>query len=120
MNGELTSKNFMVYAMKAYENPHCMDLEEVQEDLKRIKYIKRLVKKYLETVQLRARLVINHMVVLSNVFGPEVTKKMLFFKVETDMLRCLKTFLVFLNYMRDDELVNVSLDNRIVQELRNE
>ena len=60
MNGELTEKNFLVYAMKAYNNPHCMDLEEFQEDLKRIKYIKRLFKKYLETGQLRARLVINH------------------------------------------------------------
>lgn len=118
MYSELTEKNFLVYAMKAYSNPHCMDLEEFQEDLKRIKYIKRLFKKYLETGQLRSRLVINHMVVLYNVFGPEATKKMLFFKCETDMLSCLKTFLVFLNYMKDDEFVEVSLDQKIVQELR--
>jgi hypothetical protein len=118
MNGELTSKNFMVYAMKAYENPHCMDLEEFQEDLKRIKYIKRLFKKYLESGHLRTRLIINHMVVLNNVFGPEATKKMLFFKVETDMLPCLKTFLVFLNYMKDNEYTEITMDQSIVKELR--
>lgn len=118
MNGELTSKNFMVYAMKAYENPHCMDLEEFQEDLKRIKYIKRLFKKYLESGHLRTRLIINHMVVLNNVFGPEATKKMLLFKVETDMLPCLKTFLVFLNYMKDNEYTEITMDQSIVKELR--
>ena len=118
MNGELTSKNFMVYAMKAYENPHCMDLEEFQEDLKRIKYIKRLFKKYLESGHLRTRLIINHMVVLNNVFGPEATKNMLFFKVETEMLPCLKTFLVFLNYMKDNEHIDITMDQSIVKELR--
>jgi len=118
MNNELTDKNFLVYAMKAYNNPHCMDLEEFQEDLKRIKYIKRLFKKYLDTGQIRSRLVINHMVVLYNVFGPEATKKMLFLKVETDMLSCLKTFLVFLNYMTDKEHIDITLDQDIVQELR--
>ena len=106
--------------MKAYNNPNCMDLDEFQEDLKRIKYIKRLFKKYLDTGSLRTRLIINHIIVLYNVFGPEATKKMLLFKVETDMLPCLKTFLVFLNYMRDDEFTDVALDNNIVQELRNQ
>lgn len=120
MNSEITEKNFIVYAMKAYNNPNCMDYDEFQEDLKRIKYIKRLFKKYLETGQMRARLVINHIIVLNNVFGPEATKNMLLFKIETDMLPCLKTFLVFLNYMRDDECVDVALDNNIVQELRNQ
>ena len=115
---ELTNKNFLVYAMKSYNNPHCMDLEEFQEDLKRIKYIKRLLKKYLETGQLRSRLIINHVVVLYNVFGAEATKNMLFFKVEVDMLQSLKTFLVFLNYMRDDEKVDITLDQYIVKELR--
>ena len=83
MNVELTNKNFMVYAMKAYNNPNCMDLEEFQEDLKRIKYIKRLFK-----------------------------------KCEDNMLNALKTFLVFLNYMRDDEHIDIQLDQKIVKELR--
>ena len=115
---ELTNKNFLVYAMKAYNNPHCMDLEEFQEDLKRIKYIKRLLKKYTETSQLRTRLIINHVVVLYNVFGAEATKNMLFFKVETNMLPALKTFLVFLNYKKDTEYTDVPLDQNIVRELR--
>jgi hypothetical protein len=115
---ELTNKNFLVYAMKAYNNPHCMDLEEFQEDLKRIKYIKRLLKKYVETGQLRTRLLINHVVVLYNVFGADATKRMLFFKIETDMLPALKTFLVFLNYMKDDEQTDIVLDQKIVKELR--
>jgi hypothetical protein len=118
MNSELTNKNFLVYAMKAYNNPNCMDLDEFQEDLKRIKYIKRLFKKYLDTGSLRTRLIINHIVVLYNVFGPEATKKMLFHKVEGNMLITLKTFLVFLNYMRDDEYTDIPLDQKIVQELR--
>ena len=118
MNVELTNKNFMVYAMKAYNNPNCMDLEEFQEDLKRIKYIKRLFKKYLETGSLRTRLIVNHIIVLYNVFEPEATKTMLFFKCEDNMLNALKTFLVFLNYMRDDEHIDIQLDQKIVKELR--
>ena len=95
-----------------------MDLEEFQEDLKRIKYIKRLLKKYNETGVIRTRLIINHMVVLYNVFGAEATKEMLFFKVETDMLPCLKTLLVYLSYMKDDERTDVQLDQKVVKELR--
>lgn len=116
--GELTEKNFLVYAMKAYHNPHCMDLEEFQEDLKRIKYIKRLIKKYDEAGVLRTRLIINHMVVLYNVFGAEATKSMLLLKLDSSMLPTLKTFLVFLNYMREDERTEIPLNQKIVNELR--
>ena len=80
MNGELTEKNFLVYAMKAYNNPHVLDHEEFQEDLKRIKYIKRLFKKYLETGQLRARLVINHMIESCRMYSVQKQLKMLFFQ----------------------------------------
>jgi hypothetical protein len=115
---KLTEKNFLVYAMKAYQNPHCMDLDEFKDDIKRIKYLKRLLKKYKDTGVLRDRLIINHIVILSNVFGVEATKEMLLFKIETDMLPTLKTFLVFLNYMRDDEQVEIPMDQKVVKELR--
>lgn len=115
---KLTEQNFLVYAMKAYQNPHCMDLEEFKDDIKRIKYLKRLLKKYNDSGVLRTRLIINHIVVLSNVFGVEPTKEMLLLKVDENMKSTLKTFLVFLNYMRDDEMVDVSLDQDIVKELR--
>lgn len=115
---ELTNKNFLVYAMKAYQNPHCMDLEEFTEDIKRIKYIKRLLKKYHETGQLRCRLIVNHMVVLYNVFGAEATKNMLFLKTDTETHSTLKTFLLYLNYIREDEKTNIALDQKAVHELR--
>ena len=115
---ELTHKNFLVYAMKAYNNPHCMDTNEFSEDIKRIKYVKRLFRKYSETKVLRTRLILNHLMILYNLFGAEAVKEMLFLKVEPSMYSTLKTFLVFLNYMKDSEYVDVPLDQNIVKELR--
>ena len=115
---ELTHKNFLVYAMEAYNNPHCMDTNEFSEDIKRIKYVKRLFRKYSETKVLRTRLILNHLMILYNVFGAEAVKEMLFLKVEKSMYSTLKTFLVFLNYMKDSEYVEVPLDQHIVKELR--
>ena len=104
--------------MKAYNNPHCMDTNEFSEDIKRIKYVKRLFRKYSETKVLRTRLILNHLMILYNVFGAQAVKEMLFLKVEPSMYSTLKTFLVFLNYMKDSEYVDVPLDQNIVKELR--
>lgn len=76
-------------------------MSEFEEDIKRIKYIKRLIKKYLATDDLKERLILNHIIILSNVFGVEATVRMLFLKLDRKLYPILKTFLLFLNYMPD-------------------
>lgn len=94
----LSDDNFLLYAMKAYDKPNAI-VSEFEEDLKRIKYIKRLIKRYRVTGELKERLILNHIIILSNVFGVEATVKMLFFKLEDSDYSILKTFLLFLNFM---------------------
>ena len=96
MFDNLNDDNFLIYAMKAYESPNTI-LSEFEDDLKRIKYVKRLIKKYKLTGDLRERLILNHIIVLSNVFGVEPTVRMLFFKFDEEDYHILKTFLLFLN-----------------------
>lgn len=78
----ILESNFMLYAAKNYSNPQCYDVMEFEEDLKRFKYIKRLLNKYIEYGELKERLVLNHIISLNNVFGPTSTTKMLFFKLQ--------------------------------------
>lgn len=78
----LNEGTFLLYAAKHYDNPQCYDVLEFEEDLKRFKYIKRLLNKYKESGELRERLILNHIIALNNVFGPAQTTKMLFFKLE--------------------------------------
>ena len=96
----LNDDNFMIFAMKAYDKPNCI-MSEFEEDLKRIKYIKRLVKRYKVwgEEELKERLILNHIIVLSNVFGVETAVKMLFFKFDQEDYPILKAFLIFLNFM---------------------
>ena len=94
----LTDENFIFYAMKSYDRPYCI-MSEFEEDLKRLKYIKRLIKKYRVTGDLKERLILNHIIVLGNVFGVESTVRMLFFKFDEEDYSILKTFLLYLNYM---------------------
>jgi hypothetical protein len=88
--------NFVLYAAKNYDNPHCLETVEFYEDLARVKYIKRLFNKYDETGELRERLILNHLIVLFNVFGPTPSQRILFFKL-SNHYKYLKTFLVYLN-----------------------
>jgi hypothetical protein len=94
----LNDDNFLIYAMKAYDRPNCI-MSEFEEDLSRIKYVKRLIKRYKTTGELKERLILNHIIVLSNVFGIEPSARMLFFKIDKEDYDILKTFLLFLNYM---------------------
>lgn len=94
----LCDDNFLIYAMKSYDKPNCI-MSEFEEDLKRIKYIKRLIKRYRATGNLKERLILNHMIILSNVFGVEAAVRMLFFRIDKDCYNILKTFLLFLNHM---------------------
>lgn len=98
MFNELNEDNFIIYAMKCYDSPNCI-MSEFEEDLKRLKYIKRLIKKYKATGELKDRLILNHIIVMSNVFGTESAVRMLFYKFDSDDYSILKTFLIFLNYM---------------------
>jgi len=93
----LTDENFQLFAMKSYENPQCTDLLEFHDDLKRIRYIKRLFKKYRETGDLKERLILNHFLVLYNMFEARGMTRILFLKLE-EHLDYLKPFLMFLNY----------------------
>jgi hypothetical protein len=96
----LTSENILLYATKAYDRPNCIE-SEFKEDMKRFNYLKRLFYRYRKDSEVKERLILNHLVVLSNVFGVEVTTRLLFFKMSKEDYSALKTYLVFLSYMPD-------------------
>lgn len=97
---ELNDENFEFYAAKFYDNPSCTGKDEFLDDLKRFKYLKRLFRKDShEDNQQRERLILNHIIILYNLFGPDATTKMLFFKIDKIYWAQLKTFLIFLNFM---------------------
>jgi hypothetical protein len=98
MIDNLCDDNFIIYAMKSFDKPNCI-MSEFEEDLKRIKYVKRLIRRYRVTGEMKERLILNHLIVLSNVFGVEATVKMLFYKLDREDYDILKTFLTFLNFM---------------------
>jgi len=98
----LTEENFIMYAMKMYENPQCKTIAEFYEDLDRIKYVKRLLYKYINRGVLRERLILNHIIILTNLFGALAASKMLFFKLDENMFSALKTFLLYLNYLPEE------------------
>ena len=93
---ELTSENFLLFAIKNYENPQAVTKEDFEKDLNHFKYIKRLLKRYKNTGELKAHLLLNHFIILYNIFG-EGTTAMLFYKIEEDMWNIMKTFVVFLD-----------------------
>jgi hypothetical protein len=95
---DLNEDNFILYAMKAYNSPHCI-MSEFEGDLKRTKYLKRLFRRYKITKVLKERLILNHLILLYNVFGVEAATRILFFRVDEIDYDILKTFLIYLNYM---------------------
>ena len=97
MHFELTEDNFVLYAMKHYDNPACKGIDEFQDDLRKFRYLKRLFKKFTVGKGLKERLIINHIIVVYNLFGVEPATRMLFLKIEKKHWTQLKTFLVFLN-----------------------
>ena len=120
---ELTNGNYMMYALLHYDNPHCIDITEFFEDVKRLHYIRRLFKRYNDDGVMKERLIINHLIVFYNVFEVKAATRILFFKVEKEYHPVLKTFLVFLNKMPydiDHKLTsdNIDLDEKLVEILR--
>lgn len=100
MFDDLTEDNFILYAMKAYNSPHCI-MSEFESDLKRTKYLKRLFRRYKITKTVKERLILNHIILLYNVFEVEAATRILFFKIDEKDYDILKTFLIYLNYMPD-------------------
>jgi len=97
---DLNDDNIIMYAMKAYNSPHCI-LSEFESDLKRTKYLKRLFRRYKVTKTLKERLILNHTILLYNVFGVDAATRILFYKIDESDYDVLKTFLIYLNYMPD-------------------
>ena len=96
----LSNENVMIYAMKVYDKPNCI-MSEFKEDMKRFNYLKRLFRRYSKVGEMRERLVLNHLVVLYNVFGVEAATRLLFFKMAKSDYSALKTYLLFLSCMPD-------------------
>lgn len=114
---ELNENNFRLFAARYYENPSCYGEEEFQEDLARIRYIKRLFKKYNRHQELKERLIINHLTVLYNVFEPKACTQILKYKLG-EYLPYLKPFLLYMNYW-DTLNDGVIMDTGIIEVLRN-
>jgi len=112
---ELNDDNFDEYAVSNYRNPNCISVLEFIDDLKTIKYIKRLINKYSEKKELKERLIMNHIISLSNVFGVEATVNMLKFKVEKRNHDVLNAFLLHLQYVESKELdvLDLNLYNQL-------
>jgi hypothetical protein len=115
---ELTEDNLFLYAAKHYNNPTFSDIEDFYEDLKRFKYIKRLVNRYLTDKDLADRLILNHLIVVQNSFGIEPMVNMLNLKLEQKHWPVIKPFLIFLNYIKNDELTGIDMDPFVIERLR--
>lgn len=122
----LTSDNILMYAMRAYDRPDCI-LSEFTEDMKRFNYLKRLFQRYRNDGEVRERLIINHLIVIYNVFGAEPATRMLFYKINKEDHPALKTYLLFLNYMpetvkgingHDIHSYDITVDMKVAQVLR--
>jgi len=121
----LTEDTFLLYAAKYYDNPQCTSTEEFYDDLKRFKYVKRLFNKYSDSGELKERLIINHIVVLNNVFSPEHAAKLMFFRLQ-EHLHYLKPFLIMLGILPErvvlgDKTIitsDIPMDGHIVKVLR--
>jgi len=120
---KLNEGNFLLYAMHHYDNPQCHSLAEFEEDMKKFLYLKKLLSRYKNNGELRERLILNHIIVLYNIFG-DATTKMLFYKIEESNWDALVTFLVYLNRMPETipeygiVLSQIPLDEHIISVLR--
>lgn len=118
MEIELNEDNLFLYAAKHYYNPQFTDVEEFYEDIKRFKYIKRLVNRYIENGVLSERLILNHLIVVSNSFGIEAALNILELKLDDKHWPVVKPFLIFLRYIRDDQYTGIPMDQQVVEALR--
>ena len=115
MYEKITIENVMMFAIKHYDNPQCEGEREFYDAMKRFKYIKRLLRKHKDTGILKERLLLNHIIILNNLFGAEACVTLLLFKIQREYWETLKSFLLFLNIIRDDELREVKEDNEVLE-----
>ena len=118
MYEKITSDNVMMFAIRHYENPQCEGEKEFHDDMKRFKYIKRLLRKHKDTNVLKERLLLNHIIVLHNLFGSEACVTLLLFKIQREYWSTPKSFLLFLNIIRDDEINGVRENKEVLEVLR--
>ena len=110
---EITKDNWLLYAQHHYDNPTLQKEQEFYDDIKRFKYLKRLFRKYRATKNIKIRLVLNHIIILANVFGVEAACVLLLFKVERMYWPYLKSVLVYLDYLYPHELNDIKTDKNI-------
>ena len=116
---KLTSKNFQQFAIKHYDDPQCADIEDFQEDLRRFRYLKRLLHRYHENGEMRERLMLNHIICLFNVFGFDPCMRMLRFKIkEQSYWSSIKTMLLYLEYIEEGWETDISIDEALASRLR--
>ena len=115
----MNEENFLLFAIKNYENPQAVTKEDFEKDLNHFKYIKRLLKRYKNNGELRSHLLINHFIVLYNIFG-EATTPMLFYKLENNLWPVIKTFVVFLDRLPEyphTYIHEIEMDEQCLKEL---
>ena len=113
-----TEKNIKEYAVENYVNKACLSADEFWEDFNKIKYVKRLLGRYVRDGELKERLILNHLIGFYNVFDNKAATRMLFLRIDIDLQPALKTFLIFLNYLPPNWHTEVPLDNKIIRTLR--
>jgi hypothetical protein len=117
-NLELNDKNFNIYAARHYNNPNCLDVDDFYQDLDHFKYLKKLFNKYSNGKTLQERLILNHLIVLHNVFSISAATQMCFYKLNEKHWPALKTFLLYLNYIHSDDYINIPSDLYITKKLQ--
>jgi len=115
---ELTEENLFLYAAKHYNNPKFSDIDDFHEDLKRFKYIKRLLNRYIEHGDLAERLILNHLIVVFNSFGVEATLNILELKLNEKHWPVIKPFLIFLKYITNEQYTEIEMDKLVIERLR--
>jgi len=116
---EITKDNWLLFAQNSYDNPTLDKEIEFYEDIKRLKYLKRLFRKYEITGDIKVRLAVNHIIVLQNVFGAEAAITLMLFRIDKKYWNILKPILDYLSYLYPHELNDIPPDLKIVKELRN-
>ena len=114
---ELNEDNYLFFAIKNYNNPQSVTREDFEDDMKRFKYLKRLLRKYKKSGVLRTHLILNHVIVLYNVFD-EAATPLLFYKIEREHWDVLKTFMLFIGRLRENDLINISTDLNVYEDLK--
>ena len=117
MYEKITPQNVVMYAIKNYDNPQCEGEKEFEDDLKRFKYIKRLLRRYYDTGVLKERLLLNHLIVLNNVFSMEAATTLLLYKIQPTYWPALKSFLIYLNSISDNDLTEIEHDKDVLETL---